>query len=216
MQYGNKSVFYKNAGTTLTILFMIHLFASLRGSPKKQSPPPMSPFQVLLLLVCLVVATAVPRSLQAEGEVSAFMLPLYEAVWTKLFTEAPPSRLFTLAIVHDPSKRTITPPPSEVVDRLLSLKGVKREFFISTEKLQLPDYSLPRKTYDVVPGVTKKGAEDRVDVCIASFIEWSAQDEFAVHWVRSSGPMAGGSGIIVFRHDGHRWQFVRHGDVMEH
>jgi hypothetical protein len=167
------------------------------------------------LAVLTLLSALVPSIRAAEGDES-FMLPLYEAVWTKRLTDAPPQELFTFAIFHDPTTRKITPPPEAIVRRLLSIKGVRADLFVPHDQLFLPDYKAPRKEFDVVPGVTKKGTDQRVDLCIASFIEWTALDELTVHWVTSSGPMAGGSGQIVFLFNKGRWSFVRYGETMEH
>ena len=170
----------------------------------------------IAFLAVLTLLSGFAPSLGAVDRVDSLMLALYEAVWSKRLTDAPPKELFTFAIFHDPTARTITPPPDAMVKRLLSIKGVQADLFVPSDQLFLPDYQIPRKEFAAFRAVTQKDNDKRVNVCIAYFMHWNALDELTVHWVTSSGPMAGGSGKIVFRIEKGEWVFVRYGDTMDH
>jgi hypothetical protein len=176
----------------------------------------MNRLSFLIFATLAFLLTRGPAEEKSGGQIYSLMMPLHEAVWTKLFSEAPPAGLFTLALDHDPVTRSITPLPAELQKRLLAIKGVRADLFVPVESLSLPDYKLPRERDAVIPGVTKKGTDQRVDVCIAGCFQWKGGDDVFVAWSRSSGPLDGSGGTSVFRFDGTRWAFVKHHEFSEH
>jgi hypothetical protein len=169
----------------------------------------------ILATVALFISSGTAEE-KPGGTVSTLMMPLHEAVWTKLLSEAPPKSLFTLVLDHDPVSRSITPLSAELQKRLLAIKGVRAELFVPVENLSLPDYKQPRDRDATIPGVTQKGTNQKVDVFIAGYIQWKGGEDVWVSWSRSSGPLDGGGGTSVFHFDGKLWSFVRHHEFREH
>ena len=193
-----------------TVLFESVLF----GQTAKRHQ--MNRLSFFILTTLAILLTRGHAEEKIGGQLYSLMMPLHEAVWTKLLSEAPPASLFTLVLDHDPVSRSITPLPAELQKRLLAIKGVRADLFVPVESLSLPDYKLPRDRDAVIPGVTKKGTDQRVDIYIAGSIQWKGGDDVLVAWSRSSGPLDGGGGTSVFRFDGKRWTFVKHHEFAEY
>lgn len=175
----------------------------------------MKIFLVALSIACLPL---IPSRSEGADSIAPLFSALNEAVFTALLKEYPPLDLFTVAMVYDHGEKVFEGPNPELQKRLLTIPGVKPELYVTREALDIPfDRKAERQPdgLSIIPGVTRKGTDKRVDVYSIDALSWRAGDEIRVYWSKASGPLAGIGGTALFRHDKDGWHFVKYLETYE-
>lgn len=179
---------------------------------KTYSPAMISVCMTFLILFLLPVGSARTQEPKAVTPFAVLMKDLHETMITALLKNYPPNSPFTLALVFDDLEDVFKPFPPAVEKRLLAIEGVNAAWFVPSDELALPFGQKAQKQPDgsvILPGVTKRGTDQRVAVYSVDCLNWHSGEEILVHWSISSGPLAGGGGRSMLRFNDGRWTHVR-------